>query len=109
MAAHAVLTAMGITPKIISVPMLQPLATDSLLACLSDIRNVICVEEHFINCGLGSLLSQLKTECQASWGLKNLGIPASYIHLVGKTDFLRARFGISSDDIVRAVLPRSGE
>jgi transketolase len=109
MAAHTALTAMGMTPKIISVPMLQPLATDSLLACLSDIRNVICVEEHFINCGLGSMLSQLKTECQASWGLNILGIPASYIHLVGKTDFLRARFGISSTDIVRAVLSRSGD
>jgi transketolase len=109
MAAHVELQSMGYNPRIISVPMLQPFASDNLLSLLSGISHLICVEEHFVNCGLGCILSQMKTACTAEWRLTTLGIPAEFIHKVGKTAYLRNYFGISSRDIVQTVLSNSGE
>jgi len=102
-AAYDQLRAKGSAPLVISVPMLQPLAVSSLLETLSGVGNVVCVEEHFVNCGLGSTLARLKSQYSAGWGLTLLGIPPQYIHEIGTTDELRSSFGISAADIVLAV------
>lgn len=93
----------GLTPLLVSVPMVQPLAVDSILAMLSAVRQVICVEEHFVNCGLGSMLARLKVDYDAAWGLTSLGIPPAYIHEIRQSEALRQGFGIAADDIVAVV------
>jgi transketolase C-terminal domain/subunit len=65
--------------------------------------HVVCVEEHFATCGLGSMLARLKAEHSVGWGLTLLGIPPQFIHEIGPTDQLRSSFGIAAADIVQAV------
>jgi transketolase len=103
MIAWAELQSRGRGPRVISVPMIQPLAAERLLAMLTDIRRVIVVEEHFDNCGLGSVIARLHVEHAPSWRLNCRGIPCRFIHKVRKIAGLRDYFGISAEAIVRAV------
>lgn len=103
MAASAVLQEKGRAPLVISVPTLQPLDTATLLIMLSNISLVVCVEEHFTNCGLGSMLLRLKAEKSPSWKLSVLGIPPHFIHKIRDCHGLRAEYGISAADIVFGV------
>jgi len=103
MAAAEVLQARGCRPLLVSVPMIQPLATGALLEILATVEQVVCVEEHFVNCGLGSMLARLKGEQSVRWGLTLLGITPQFIHEIGTITGLRASFGIAAADIVRAV------
>jgi len=102
-AAYDVLSARGCAPFVISVPTVQPLDAASLLAMLSTVHHVVCVEEHFTNCGLGSMLARLKAGQAAGWKLTCMGIPPHFIHKIGKTERLRSSFGISTAEIVHAV------
>lgn len=103
MAAYAVLREKERAPLVISVPTLQPLDTAALLSILSGVRHVVCVEEHFTNCGLGSMLLRLKAEQSPSWKLSVLGIPPHFIHKISDCHGLRAEYGISAADIVFGV------
>jgi transketolase len=107
MAAADQLLAKGLEPLIVSVPTVQPLDDASLLRILSSVDHVICVEEHFVNCGLGSMLARLKSEHAVRWELKLMGIPPHFIHKIENTEGLRATFGISAHDIVNAVVSAS--
>jgi len=103
MEAYEYLLTRGRAPLVISVPTLQPLDADALLGLCSRVRHVVCVEEHFSNCGLGGMLSRLKAIHSVSWDLHIMGVPFGYIHEVGNTEGLRALFGISAAYIIRAV------
>jgi transketolase len=103
MAAHNVLSARDCAPLVISVPTVQPLDTTSLLEILSAVRHVVCVEEHYTNCGLGSILARLKASQSVGWGLACMGIAPHFIHKIGKTANLRSTFGISAAEIIQAV------
>lgn len=103
MAAVAVLGNRGISPRIISVPTVQPLDRERLFLLLDGITHVVCVEEHFVTCGLGSILAAAKVGSGAGWGLTTLGIPAEFIHQVQGTAGLRGAFGISAANIVDTV------
>ena len=103
MAAYDVLSSHGCAPLVISVPTVQPLDTVSLLAMLTDVLHVVCVEEHFTSCGLGSMLARLTGEQSVRWRLTCMGIPPHFIHKVGSTNYLRSSFGISAAAIVLEV------
>jgi transketolase len=108
MAAADLLQAKGLAPLVISVPTVQPLDIVTLLEILAPLEHVICVEEHFVNCGLGSMLARLKSNHSVGWRLTLMGIPPHYIHEIGSTDALRTSFGISAPDIVRAAFSTQG-
>lgn len=103
MAACNLLNEKGIAPIVISVPTIQPLGSTSLMAMLSRVAHVVCVEEHFTNCGLGSMIARLKAEQSAIWKLSLLGITPHFIHKIRNCEGLRADYGISAADIVRVV------
>jgi len=109
MEAYECMLARGRAPLVISVPTLQPLDTTALLGLCSRVRRVVCIEEHFSNCGLGGMLLRLKAEHSAPWHLDVLGIPYQYIHEVGSTEGLRTLFGISAADIIHAVESGRGD
>jgi transketolase len=103
MAAYEVLKDRGSAPLVISVPTVQPLDTVSLLGMLSNVAHVVCVEEHFTNCGLGNMIVRLKAEQSAIWRLTLLGIAPHFIHKIRNCEGLRADYGISAASIVDAV------
>jgi transketolase len=107
--AYETLKANGRSPLLISAPMVQPLDADSLVRLLVNVDHVVCVEEHFVNCGLGSILARLKMERSARWRLTLMGIPVEFIHEVRNCDGLRLSYGLTAADIVHAVMSGNGE
>lgn len=104
MAAYEMLRGQGRKPLLVSVPMVQPLDADGLLDLFSSVGHVICVEEHYANCGLGSMIARLKAGQSTGWRLTILGIPPRFIHDVRDPEGLRSSFSLSPADIVHAVV-----
>jgi transketolase len=107
--AYESLKAKGRPPLLVSVPAVQPLDVASLMPLLSTVGHVVCVEEHFVNCGLGNMLARLKVGQSASWGFTLMGIPPQFIHEVRSVEGLRSSFGITAADIAQAVLAGNGQ
>jgi transketolase len=94
----------NIDPMLISVPQIQPLNEDKIMEMLSGVRHVFCVEEHYLHCGLGSILQRIKVDRMAVWDLHLMGIPYRFIHEVKNIDAMRDSFGISSSSIFDNIL-----
>jgi len=91
------------TAKIISIPMIQPIDFDYLLGILKGIHTLITVEEHFIEGGLGSIISDwIVREC-LPFELKKLGIKNEFIHAIKDNNGMRSFYGISSESIKEAI------
>lgn len=86
-------------PVVISVPMIHPLDYDFLLTKLKDIHTVITVEEHFIEGGLGTIMSDWIVKENLPFKLKKLGIKNEFIHAIKNTSSMRSFYGISSGNI----------
>jgi transketolase len=103
MAAYNNLVTQDIHPMMLSVPMLYPLNIDILFDILKKIKFVVSVEEHFINTGLGGILSRIYSEFHPPWKLKLMGIPFKFIYEVKNTTGMRANFNISHEGIEKKV------
>jgi len=88
-----------IFPRLISLPMVVPINAEKLFMMLEDIKYVITIEEHFLNSGIGSLLSREYVKTNPGWKLFTLGIPVGFIHAIKDLDGMREYFGISAAKI----------
>ena len=93
----------NVYPMLVSVPLLVPLQSDALLDVLKNVKTVVSVEEHYENCGLGSILRKIYQQYKPSWDLKVMGMPCRFIHEVKNTAGMRRHFCISSQDIMNVV------
>lgn len=87
------------TPMVISIPMVSPLDYDFLLSILKDIHTVITIEEHFIEGGLGTIISDWIVREGLPFKLKKLGIKNEFIHAIKNNSSMRSFYGISSENI----------
>ncbi len=101
--ARELLKERGVFPRLISVPMVQPLPFNKLDEMLSDIKYVVSVEEHFVNCGLGSALMCEWAKAMPGWRLFTLGISNGFIHEVKTCEGMREHFGISGGRIAASI------
>lgn len=97
--ASEILKKEKIFPKLISIPMIQPLNAEKLFVMLKSVDYVLSVEEHFINTGLGSILLKEYTKRSPAWKLFLLGIPDKFIHEIKDLRGMREHFGISGTRI----------
>jgi transketolase len=99
----------GIVAQLISLPRVQPLDTEKLFSLLEGVKYVLSVEEHFLGCGLGSILLKEHARLSPRWELSVLGITDKFIHEIKDTAGMREHFGISAKKIAasaRALLKR---
>lgn len=101
--ARDILTNNGINAKVISVPVVQPLDGPSLFALIGNVGHVFTVEEHFLNCGLGSILAREHSRLGPNFRFHTLGIGPEFIHLVRDNAGMRDYFGISASRIAERV------
>jgi transketolase len=97
--AREILKKERIYPKLISIPMIQPLPVEKLFMMLKDVKYVLSIEEHFINSGLGSILVNEYLKATPPWRLFPLGIPYKFIHEIKDIAGMREHFGISGAKI----------
>lgn len=101
--AYEELAKRDIHPMLVSIPTIQPINKKVILNILKNVDYVISVEEHYVNCGLGDILSKLHAEHKPSWKLIPLGIPYKFIHEIKDNAHMRDYFGFSSRKIVKTI------
>jgi len=100
--AAKLLAEQGIEAQVINLSSIRPLQRDVLLSALSGTRGVVSVEEHNINGGLGSLVSEVLAEAGLGIPLIRLGIADGEYAAAGDRERTRALHNIDAAGIVAA-------
>lgn len=94
----------GISASVISVPSIRPLDRDALFAALQKSKQIISVEEHNVNGGVGSIVAEVLAENGHGAVLKRLGIPDGDYAIAADRKDMRAYHGFDVTGIVNQTL-----
>jgi transketolase len=103
-AAAAALEAEGVRCTTLIVSTLNPAPVDDLVAILERFRVAITVEAHYVNGGVGSLVSEIVAEHGLGCRVVRCGVRTASDGITGSQKFLEQRYGLASADIVQVAL-----
>jgi len=88
-----------IYPKVISCPKIQPINKSRCEMLFSNIEIIICIEEHYQNCGFGGILKKEFSNKK----IDVLAVDYNFIHQIYNTKGMRKYFNIDSNYISKRV------
>ena len=92
----------GISARVIDMHTIKPLDTEMVLKCAKETGNVVTVEEHSINGGLGSAVAEVLMENGFGGKFKRIGLPDEFA-VLGDTDEIYKYYGLDPDGIAKTV------
>ena len=99
--AHDILKAEGINTRVINIHTLKPLDKEIIVNAAKETGFIVTAEEHSIIGGLGSAVAEVVCE-ECPVKMKRIGIKDEFGQS-GKPDELLKLYGLTADDIVKAV------
>ena len=102
MAAKKLREAYGISAQVLDMHTIKPMDTETLLRCAKETGNVVTVEEHSINGGLGGAVAEVLLESGFSGKFKRVGLPDEFA-VLGDTDQVYRYYGMDPEGIARTV------
>jgi len=100
MQAAEQLAQQGIQARVLSMPTIKPLDTETVLAAAQQTKAIITVEEHSIIGGLGSAVAEVLTEMGGSIPpFRRLSVGDSFLQVIGGQEYLRHVSGLSIEGI----------
>ena len=102
MAAKKLREAYGISAQVLDMHTIKPMDTETLLRCAKETGNVVTVEEHSINGGLGGAVAEVLLEAGFSGKIKRVGLPDEFA-VLGDTDEVYRYYGMDPEGIARTV------
>jgi transketolase len=110
--AAEVLQEQGVNTTVFSVPMIKPLPATKLLEIISKSKILVSVEEHQLNGGFTSAISELINDNldKLPVGFKHIriGINDEFTSIVGGHSYLKGQYKVDSNAIVEKVLELRG-
>ena len=103
-AAAELLAKKGLDCAVAVVASISPAPTDDLAFLLSGRRLAVTVEVHYLNGGLGSLVSEVIAERGLGIRLLRQGVRSMPDELVGSQRYMEKSFGLSSEQLAGAVI-----
>ena len=98
----------GISVAVVSMGSIAPLDEEFLWTLQGRFKKWITLEEHSVVGGLGSTISEwLQQNNCTETQLRILGIPNVFIHELGTQEFMRERFGIGRDGLIKTAIELS--
>lgn len=94
----------GVQAQVLCISSIRPCDTDQLAAHLSNVSTVITVEEHNVNGGVGSLVSEVIAEYGTGNKLKRLGILDGEYAWAADRKALRDHHGLDAKGITQSAL-----
>jgi transketolase len=91
----------GISVRVINMHTIKPLDTEKIIAAARETGAIVTAEDHQIHCGLGSAVAECLAQVHP--------VPQEFVAVrdtfgeSGKGEELMRKYGISRDDIVKAV------
>ena len=101
-AAAEELAGQGIGARVLNMSTIKPLDEDAILAAAEETRGIVTAEEHHLTGGLGGAVAELLAVKRPT-PMRLVGMPDEFA-VVGPTDRIRARYGMSARHIVDACL-----
>ena len=87
-----------------SFPTVKPMDADTVKECAEKFDYIVTVEEHNKSGGFGGAVAEILAEMPGKRALlKRIAMNDVYPSIVGDQDYLRKYYGVSADDIVKAV------
>lgn len=100
--AAVILREEGLSCGVLIVSSLNPAPVEDLAAALRGVPLAVCVEEHYLNGGLGSLVSEVAAGEGIPCRVIRRGVSGLSPNLSGGRDYLRRLHGLDADSLVRA-------
>lgn len=100
--AADMLATQGIDTQVINPFTVKPMDVEAVTKAVQKTGCAVSVENHNIIGGLGSAISEVLTTCCPA-PLERLGVPDTFVE-VGPVDYLKKRFHLMPEDIVKAAL-----
>ena len=98
------LDAQGIACRVLSMHTVEPIDKQAILAAAADTGGIVVVEEHQLNCGLGSAVAEVLCDaCVMPQRFLRLALPNKYVSEVGSHEWLVDYYGLSTPKIVERV------
>ena len=98
------LTKMGLDVRLISMHTVKPLDEELVKMCASDCSAIFTIEEHSINGGLGTAVSEHLMELGYRGLFKKIGLPDEYSSHIGNIDYLLEKYNLTPATIKNRVL-----
>ena len=92
----------GISVRIYDMFTIKPLDEEAVLAAAKETGAIVTAENHSVLGGMGSAVAECLMENGACVPFHRVGLPDEFGE-VGKMDYLQPHFGISTDDLVKAI------
>jgi len=103
MAAKILKDKHGISARVVDMHTVKPMDTEMLLKCARETGNVVTVEEHSINGGLGGAVAEYLLEAGFSGKFKRIGLPDKFA-LLGDPDAVYAYYRMDPQGIADQVV-----
>jgi transketolase len=94
----------GVKSDIVSVHTLKPFDYETLDNALKEKQYIFTIEEHSIIGGLGSIVAEYIAESPFKPTFKRFALPDKYSHFVGSQNFIREKFGFTSENITKKIV-----
>jgi transketolase len=101
LAAARTLSEHGVTATVINSATIKPLDAATIIAAARESRIVIAAENHTVVGGLGSAVAEAMAEAGLAVPLRRVGIADRFAES-GSREFLFQKYGLGTQDIVRA-------
>ena len=92
----------NISARVVDMHTIKPLDTEMIIKCARETGNILTIEEHSINGGLGSAVSEVLCENGFNGKFRRIGLPDQFA-LLGDPDKVYAHYGMSADGIAKSV------
>lgn len=89
--------------KVVSLHTLKPIDKNLLLAEVSNLKNIIIVEEHNILGGLASAICEILAESDNMGRVKKIGVPDEYSSNTGSCGYLQKKYFLDKDSLANTI------
>jgi len=93
--------------KVISLHTIKPIDKKDILSHAKGINKIFVFEEHSIFGGVGSALAEIFLEAGWQGKFKSIGVPDEFSKDIGTADYLRKKYLIDKEGIIKIILKES--
>ncbi|MFM8651538.1 MAG: transketolase C-terminal domain-containing protein, partial [Acidimicrobiaceae bacterium] len=105
-----ILKAKGVDVGVLHVHTIKPFDASGVVSAVESVKAVVTVEEHIVNGGLGSAVLETCSELHPELlpKISRIGIPDKFATEYGSQSSLLKHWGITSDNLVSAMMKKIG-
>lgn len=92
----------GIKARVLSMHTVKPIDKEAIIKASIETKAILTVEEHNLDGGFVSAICEVLCDEGLAVPFKRIGIPNTYVHIVGSHEWLLDKFGFSPSSIAKS-------